>query len=224
MRRITTGFRVTVHPVRPSSARGHALQRFSSSMCSVSSRTGEALDALASPAFQTDSGVRSMSGASAEFDPNSYSKGSVSALGSSSVALAFWGEHRSVTAEQIWNGLLSWNTLDSPGHLHEVAAGDFFHPEIESIPEQTWSSAGFYSAAVHGLLGLQVDGAKRQLTFAPHLPAEWDHLTIGKVRVGQSLLKLELKRSQNGLDLTVENEGPAVWLNSGRRFRWVQSR
>lgn len=173
-------------------------------------QNGEVLDALASPDFQTDWGVRSMSAASAEFDPNSYAKGSVSALGTSSVALAFWTHHRSVSALQIWEGLLPWNTLDSEGHIHEVAAGDFYHPEIESVPEQTWSSAGFYTATVHGLLGLQVDASRHHLTFAPHLPLEWDYVTVDKVRVGKSLLKLQLRSSQDGIELTVENSGPAV--------------
>lgn len=170
----------------------------------------EVLDALASPDFQTDWGVRDMSAASMEFDPNSYAKGSVSALGTSSAALAFWNQHRSVTAQQIWDGLLSWNTLDSEGHIHEVAAGDLYHPQIESVPEQTWSSAGFYSATVHGLLGLQIDAAQHHLVFAPHLPPEWGYVTVDKVRVGESMLKLQLRRLHDGIELAVENSGPHV--------------
>lgn len=175
-------------------------------------QNGEVLDALASPDFQSDWGVRTMSAASAEFDPNSYAKGSVSALGTSGVALAFWNLHRSVTARQIWDGLLPWNTLDSEGHIHEVAAGDFYHPEIESVPEQTWSSAGFYLATVHGLLGLQVDAARHYLAFAPHLPPEWDYVTVDNLRVGESVLKLQLRRSQDGIELAIENSGPAVLI------------
>lgn len=176
-------------------------------------QNGEVLNALASPDFQTDWGVRSMSAASAEFDPNSYAKGSVSALGTSSVALAFWNQHRSVTAQQIWESLLPWDMLDSEGHIHEVAAGDFYHPEVESVPEQTWSSAGFYSATVHGLLGLQVDAARQHLTFAPHLPPEWDYVNIDNVRVGKSALKLQIRRSQERIDLTVENSGSPVSID-----------
>lgn len=173
----------------------------------------EVLDALASPDFRTDWGVRTMSAGSPEFDPNSYSKGSVSALGTSSVAVAFWDAHRSVTAQQIWNGLLPWNTLDSEGHLHEVLAGDYFHPEIESVPEQTWSSAGFYSATVHGLLGLQVDAAQHHLVFAPHLPPEWDSLNLKNLRVGESVLNLQIRRSQGSVEMSVENSGPAVSID-----------
>ena len=173
-------------------------------------QNGDILDALASPDFQTDWGVRSMSAASTEFDPNSYAKGSVSALGTSSVSLAFWNSHRGVIAQQIWDGLLPWHTLDSEGHIHEVAAGDFYHPEMESVPEQTWSSAGFYSATVHGLLGLKVNAAQHHLTFAPHVPPEWSYVTIDNVRVGGSVLKLHLTSSQDHMELTIENRGPAV--------------
>lgn len=173
----------------------------------------QVLDELASPDFQTDWGVRNLSAASSEFDPNSYSRGSVSALGTLSVALAFWNEHRSVNAQQIWSGLLSWNTLDSEGHIHEVAAGDFYHPEIESVPEQTWSSAGFYSATVRGLMGLQIDAAQHHLALAPHLPPGWQYLKINRLRVGESLLNLSLWRSQEGIELSVENSGPAVSID-----------
>jgi glycogen debranching enzyme len=173
-------------------------------------QNGEVLSALASPDFQTDWGIRSMSGSSPEFDPNSYSKGSVSALGTSSVALAYWSHHRSVTAQQIWDGLLSWNTLDSEGHIHELAAGDFYQPEMESVPEQTWSSAGFFSATVHGMLGLRVDAAQHRLIFAPRLPPRWDQVNLEKVRVGKSVLKLQLRRWQDRIELAVENTGPTV--------------
>jgi hypothetical protein len=173
-------------------------------------QNGEVLSALASPDFQTDWGVRSMSASSPEFDPNSYSKGSVSALGTSSVTLAYWSHRRSVTAQQIWDGLVSWNTLDSEGHIHEVAAGDFYHPQIESVPEQTWSSAGFFSATVHGMLGLQVDAARHRLIFAPRLPLRWDHVNLERVRVGKSVLKLQLRRWKDHIELAVENTGPAV--------------
>lgn len=174
---------------------------------------GQVLDELASPNFETDWGVRNMSMAASEFDPNSYGKGSVSALGSASVARGFWEQHRSVTALQIWDGLLPWNTLDSEGHMHEVLAGDFYHPEIESVPEQTWSSAGLVRATVRGLLGLEIDAARHQLTFAPHLPPEWDEVSMRNVRVGGSVLNLRFTRSEDAVELEAENSGTAVFVS-----------
>jgi hypothetical protein len=94
-----------------------------------------------------------------------------------------------------------------------VAAGDFYHPEIESVPEQTWSSAGFYSATVHSLLGLQVDAARHHLTFAPHLRPEWGYVNLDKIRVGESVLKFQLTRSRDDIQLAIENSGPAVSID-----------
>lgn len=172
--------------------------------------TDQLLDRIASPAFQTDWGTRGMSSDSAAYLPNSYGAGSVSALGSSSIATTFWSGGRPLTAWEIWHALVPWNTLDSEGHVHELLAGDLYHPEIESVPEQTWSSAGFLSSAVHGLLGLDADALRQTLTFAPHLPATWNQLTLRNVHVGSSTLELALHRTSEGLDLQLTNNGKPV--------------
>ena len=169
-----------------------------------------ALDKLATPAFQTDWGVRSLSAAAPGFDPNAYSKGSVWGLGTSGFATTFWTAHRPLTAWGAWRGLIGWSALDSEGHIHEVAAGDLFHREIESVPEQTWSSAGFLSSAVGGLLGLEVRSGERRLGFAPHLPGDWSGVTVRNVRVGASRLALRLRQEEGATALEVENDGEPV--------------
>jgi hypothetical protein len=168
------------------------------------------LNRLAAPDFVTDWGMRSMSSKDPAYDPNAYALGSVWALGTSGAALVFWHHHRADLAWRLWRGLVDWNTQDSAGHLHEVMAGDLFHPEMESVPEQTWSSAGLLDAAVHGLLGLDVDAQKRQITFAPQLPHQWAHLKLSNVRVGQSVVALTLDRTDTGTSLTIDNTGLPV--------------
>jgi glycogen debranching enzyme len=175
-----------------------------------SQQTAEVLDQLASPNFQTDWGMRSMSSLSARFDPNSYAGGSVSALGSSTIASTFWQQHRPITGWQIWASLIPWSTLDAPGHIHEVLAGDFYHPQTESVPEQTWSSAGFLHAAVTGLLGLEVESGRRYLKLSPHLPVQWDALSIGNIRVGSSMAHIQLKRDSTGIEMQIENSGDPI--------------
>jgi glycogen debranching enzyme len=170
----------------------------------------KALDQLASPEFETDWGTRSLAADSLGYDPNSYAAGSVSALGSANLAETFWKEHRPQTAFEIWDALLAWNTLDSEGHLHEVLAGDFFHPEVESVPEQTWSSAGYLSSAVHGLFGIGIQSETRRLMFAPHLPGAWKQVNLRNLRLGESMLDLHLQRNAAGMSLEVENDGPPV--------------
>jgi hypothetical protein len=171
------------------------------------------LDQIASSDFQTDWGTRSKASNDPAFDPNSYASGSVWGLGTSGVASVYWAEHRPATAFPIWNALVAWSSLDSPGHMHEVLAGDFYHEEVESVPEQTWSSAAFLTAAVQGLLGLRVDGVARQVHFAPHLPAAWEKVTLRRISVGESEVTLELARSENEITLHVRNEGAPVRMS-----------
>ncbi len=172
-----------------------------------------ALDQIASADFQTDWGTRSKASSDPTYDPNLYSSGSVWALGTAGVASAFWAEHRPATALPIWSALVPWSSLDSPGHMHEVLAGDFYHEELESVPEQTWSSASFLTAAVEGLLGLRVDGGARQLRFAPHLPVAWNTVSLRRVRVGESTLTLDLTHSAGEVTLRIRNEGAPVKMS-----------
>ena len=171
------------------------------------------LDQLASSDFQTDWGTRGKARSDPTYDPNSYASGSVWAIGTAAVASAFWGEHRPATAFPIWSALVSWSSLDSPGHMHETLAGDFYHEQVESVPEQTWSSASFLTAAVEGLLGLRIDGAARQLHFAPHLPPAWNKISLRRTRVGASELALDLAQSAGEMALHIRNEGAPIRMS-----------
>ena len=168
------------------------------------------LDQLASADFETDWGTRGRASSSPTFAPNSYASGSVWAIGTSGMASTFWAEHRPATAWPIWRALVPWSSLDSLGHMHEALAGDFYHEEEESVPEQTWSSATFLSTAVNHLLGLHVDGASNRITFAPHLPSNWNELTIWRVRTGRSEISIRMIQSANELRLEMHNEGAPV--------------
>ena len=168
------------------------------------------LDEIASADFQTDWGTRGNAASASSYNPNSYSGGSVWATGTSESAQAFWSEHRPATALPIWNALVPWSSLDSLGHIHEALAGDYYHEELESVPEQTWSSASFLAAAVHGLLGLQVDAPSNRLTFAPHLPASWQGFTLRNLYVGSSGLTLKLTQSSDEIKLQIANQGEQV--------------
>jgi glycogen debranching enzyme len=168
------------------------------------------IDQLASSDFQADWGTRGRAASASTYEPNSYAGGSVWAVSTSAVASAFWTQHRPATALAIWSALVPWSSLDSPGHMHEALAGDFYREERESVPEQTWSSAAFFTAAVNGLLGLQVDGVSNRLTFAPHLPPSWTSITLRNVRVGASEITLEMAQSANEVRLDMQNGGAPV--------------
>jgi hypothetical protein len=96
------------------------------------------------------------------------------------------------------------------GHIHELLAGDFYHQQVESVPEQTWSSAALLSSAVEGLLGLERDAHTNSFKFSPHLPANWDHISVRNLKVPGGNMEMTLTRVRNGLDLKIENSGSPV--------------
>ena len=171
------------------------------------------LDQLASPNFQTDWGTRSTALNSSAFNPDSYAKGSVWAVGTANAAMAFWADHRPSTALPIWSGLIPWASLDSLGHMDEVLAGDYYHEQTESVPEQTWSSAMFFRSAVQGLLGLRVDALADKIVLSPHMPADWKTVTLRNIQLPESKIDVTWTRTPQGSELETANTGAPVHLD-----------
>jgi glycogen debranching enzyme len=170
------------------------------------------LDEIASWRFQSDWGTRGVAMGEAGFDATGYAHGSVSALRTAEVAEAYWTAHRPQTAFEIWRTLIPWFWLDSPGHMHEVLRGNVYYPQSESVPEQMWSSAGFVSAAVHGLFGLNINAVNANLELAPHLPANWEDAALRNVKIGTSKLAFAFEQSVDGLTVHIDNSGGPVHL------------
>jgi glycogen debranching enzyme len=187
------------------------------------------LDSMASPRYRAPWGIRSTPNDSRFYDPDSYARGSVWAIGTADAAMAFFEAGRAQTATALWRDLVPWFALDAPGHMHEVLNGDTFVPERESVPDQSWSSAAFLSSAVRGVLGLRLDAAKRRLRFAPRLPQGWDRLRVGRLDLGGARVALALRMSSESLELEIENAGPAMTvtfrapLNTGVRVTSVET-
>jgi hypothetical protein len=154
--------------------------------------------------------MRGVAASSEDFDPYSYATGSISALGTTEAAVTFWQEHRPDIAFAVWSSILPWNTLDSLGHIHEVLAGTYYHEQMESVPEQTWSSAGLLDAVSRGLLGLDIQGATNSIHLTPHLPAEWNQVSVENVRLPHSTLAFTISQNMSDIDLEIKNEGSAT--------------
>ncbi|RPE76894.1 MGH1-like glycoside hydrolase domain-containing protein [Vulcaniibacterium tengchongense] len=170
------------------------------------------LDRLQEPAYLTAWGLRSKPAGDADYDPDAYAKGSVWSHGTAIAAGLLWRQGRAAQAWALWRRLVPWTLVDSLGHFHEVMQGDAFEPQRESVPEQTWSSAAFLSAAIEGLLGLRSEADTRTLHFAPQLPPEWQRVRIEHVRIGEDRASLEWRRENGVPTLTVDNAGPAFRL------------
>jgi len=167
------------------------------------------LDTLANPTRRAPWGIRSTATDDPRYDPDSYARGSVWALGTASAVMAFYEAGRAEDATSLWRDLVPWFGLDAPGHAHEVLRGDAFLPERESVPDQTWSSAAFLSSAIEGMLGISLNAEKRRLRFAPRISSEWDLLRIRGINVAGSV-GLAMTTSPDSVVLDIDNAGESV--------------
>jgi hypothetical protein len=168
------------------------------------------LDDLNSPPYRAGWGIRSTPTTSPFYDPDSYARGSVWALGTADAVTAFYEGRRPDVATSLWLSLVPWFALDAPGHMHEVLRGDVFAAERESVPDQTWSSAAFLSSAVRGLLGITTNAITHELHFAPRPPNEWRTLEARRIKFAGSDVSLKMRASRETLELVIENAGEAM--------------
>jgi len=171
-----------------------------------------ALRRLASAHFETDWGTRGMSDSSPQYNPDSYAAGSVFSLNTADTAEAFWRAHRPAVAWPVWSSLLPAFRLDSLGHLPEVLAGDVFHPQVESVPEQTWSSAGLVHSLVRGIFGVDVDAPRHLLMLEPHLDPRWGRASLQDVPVGAARVDIAIEQKTGEIDADLSVQGAPIDL------------
>jgi glycogen debranching enzyme len=185
---------------------------------STPEQTSATLDMLATAPYLTAWGLRSKPTTAPDYDPTGYAKGSVWAVSTAAAAETMWQAHRPEAANALWRSLVPWASVDSLGHMHEVMSGSFFTPQRESVPEQTWSSSAFLSAAIHGMLGLESNGRKNVLYFEPQVPPSWHSFQVEHVRVGNSIVDLNWHSENGHVTLDLHNVGSTFHL------KWNQVR
>jgi GH15 family glucan-1,4-alpha-glucosidase len=156
---------------------------------------------LAEADHQTDWGMRIISNRSPRFSGGGYHYGSVWPLFTGWASVGEYRYHRPqpAYANLRANALLA---LDgSLGHVTEVLSGDYYQPLSTSSPHQIWSAAMVVSPLLRGMFGLSTDAKAATLTFAPHLPADWNSLGIDNLRVGQNRLELNFTKTAEGIFL-----------------------
>ena len=90
------------------------------------------------------------------------------------------------------------------GYVTELLSGDFLAAFGRSSHHQVWSEAMVVTPLVRGLLGLGVEGGARVLSFAPQLPADWDHVRVRNVALGDCRLDIAMTRAAGRDTITVE--------------------
>jgi len=164
---------------------------------------------LAKPEHETDWGMRIISDRAPKYSGGGYHYGSVWPLFTGWASVAEYRYHRPQPAYNNLraNALLA---LDgSPGHVTEVLSGDYYQPLSTSSPHQIWSAAMVISPMLRGMFGLQFDAQTHTLTFAPHIPADWNEFALRHVAAGNDSVDLRLSRTTGSLTITAERDGGA---------------
>src|SRR5947208_3701598 len=165
------------------------------------------INLLADHDHQADWGMRIISSKDPRYSPGGYHFGSVWPLFTGWASVAEYRYHRVLpgTLNLRANALMA---LDgSLGHVTEVLSGDYYQPLATSSPHQIWSAAMVISPLLRGLFGLEVDAAGRRLTFAPHIPADWNSFAIDNVHVGTVALNFRYHKTAEELTLETSRSG-----------------
>jgi glycogen debranching enzyme len=165
---------------------------------------------LAGADHQTDWGMRIISNRSPKFSGGGYHYGSVWPLFTGWASVGEYRYHRPqpAYANLRANALLA---LDgSLGHVTEVLSGDYYQPLSTSSPHQIWSAAMVVSPLLRGMFGLSTDAKAATVTFAPHLPADWNSLRIDNLRVGENRVQLSYAKTPEGISLEASRTAGAT--------------
>jgi len=173
-------------------------------------RAGTMITKLAAPDLTADWGTRIISTNSAHYNAAGYHFGSVWPLFTGWAAVGGYKYHAAGPAYENLraNALLALN--GSLGHVTEVLSGDYFESLSTSSPHQIWSAAMVVSPMLRGMFGLQSDALAKRVTFAPHVPADWNSFSVTNLHVGQATIDLKYSRTADTVSLEVKASEPCT--------------
>ncbi|HJS92468.1 MAG TPA: hypothetical protein VJ738_21050 [Steroidobacteraceae bacterium] len=166
------------------------------------------IERLLQPDFLTSWGVRSLPSTDAAYDPTAYASGSVWPAADAAFAISLWRHHRDAAALHLWQTLVAASDRSAPGHIAEVFSGRAFRALDVAVPAQTFSSAGFLTATVGGLLGYDPDAAAGKLRLSPHLPRKWTRMGARRLPFADDPVDLEVLRQARRTSVELSLEHP----------------
>ena len=169
-------------------------------------RGAEMAARLASSTILTDWGARPLNSASPLFDPLHYNNGAVWPFVTGFVSLAEYRYHNATAGFFALQAVVRTGFDEALGRNPEVFSGRFYKPLDTAVPQQFFATSMVLTPLIRGLLGLDVDAPSRRLVVAPHLPPDWDSVTVEHVPVGAGRLTLSVRRSAASLTLTAIRE------------------
>ncbi len=168
------------------------------------------LDELARPGIAADWGARLLSRESQQYEPQSYNNGAVWPFLTGFVTLALYSQHRADAAWQYLDGTADLAFVDGRGYTTELLSGDRLRPLDTAVPHQLFSTSGFMSGLIRGLVGLKEPPATdpdAAIVVEPQLPADWPELQVQRLRWRDATFDLGFVRRIDGIDVHVRHAG-----------------
>jgi glycogen debranching enzyme len=179
----------------------------------------QTISRLAHEDHQADWGMRIISNRSKVYDGSGYHYGAVWPLFTGWASVGEYRYHREFPAYSNLraNALLGFD--GALGHFTEVLSGDYNESFATSSPHQIWSAAMVISPILRGMLGLEADAEKHQITLAPHVPADWTSFAVHNVRVNGSSVSFEYRKTADSVVLEVKRNGNGeCWVEFSPAF------
>lgn len=163
----------------------------------------ESLKKMNSADLITDWGVRSLSNKSELFDAANYNYGAVWPFISTLMVRGQYNYNFNLSAYRLIQANANHFFDNAAGEVPEVFSGTFNTKLAEAYHNQGFSASGFAEPFMRGLIGLDIDAPNKTIYFSPHLPADWDSLTVGNIKIGTSIVDIHLFRADNEMNLKV---------------------
>jgi glycogen debranching enzyme len=150
------------------------------------------LDELSRAGIATDWGARFLSNESKLYEPLSYNNGASWPFLSGWAACALYKGGRAPAAWQYLDALADLTFIESRGYIPELFSGDYARTVDAAVPHQLFATAGFASALMRGMVGLEETDAGLHLS--PQLPPGWDGLRLRNLRWRGASADIEIRR------------------------------
>jgi glycogen debranching enzyme len=174
---------------------------------------------LAAEDHQTDWGMRIISRQSKVYDGSGYHYGAVWPLFTGWASVGEYRYHRAFPAYSNLRSNALLGVDGALGHFTEVLSGDYYQSFATSSPHQIWSAAMVVSPILRGMFGLQSDAERHQITFAPHVPADWTSFAIRNVRVAGIGVDFQYRKTSGSLVLESKRAGTGeCWVEFSPSF------
>lgn len=170
-------------------------------------RALKSLEKLTSYELSTDWGIRTMSVKSKYFEPLNYNYGAVWPFITSWVATALYTHHSAIQGYGLLMSSVPHTFDNALGYVTEVFSGYHNSWPQEAVAHQGFSTAGVILPFLRGMLGLEGNAISRTVKFAPHLPADWDSLSVSGYVVGGQRNSFTYRKKRGAVTVMGANEG-----------------